>query len=284
MKNTFLGIFALGSMLSSVAWQSAAEQVFVCDLKCSNMYTQSRKVSVPLANGEVFSVLDTKTAEVRSYTAIKYVDSRGELIETSAEINPTQAGTSAQTFFLQHRQSNGVFTINIPVSDTSVGFDNVNSSTDLIVFPQNQDWVGLFLEANASLTQQIESSLNELGNRLNLGLDFSMENRIVVNFSDGSTAEFTTVTTLKNGTVFLEVVFVDGSARFADGSKVPDSKAKYLQNWLFSQEVDVNAFMRLGGLWRASFEQHPTCSNRTEISCEETSEGKIECDVIRKCD
>lgn len=275
----------IGALWSiAVTWQTQAEQVFACDLKCSNMYTEARKVSVQHADGDVFSVLDTKSAEVRSYTAVKYTDSRGELVETAAEINPTATANSAQTFFLQHRQSHGVFTVKVPVRDNNVGFQDVNSSSDLIIYPQNQDWVALFLESSASLSQQIEASLSELSQRINLGVDFSMENRIVVQFEDGSTAEFTTVTTLKNGTVYLEVMYVDGSARFVDGSKVPDTKAKYLQNWLFSQETDVRSFTRLGGLWRVKFNEFTSCSNRTEMQCYTDSDGEPVCDVIRKCD
>lgn len=284
MKKLIAAMAVVITVCMSFSFKANAETVFACDLKCSNMYTKARKSSIIFNDGEVFSVIDTKTAAIKSYRAVKHFDAMGVIIETAAEIQTTTTANSTQNFFIQHRQSRGVFNITVPVSDNNVGFSDVTSSSQLILYPQNQDWIALFLEANASLQQQIEASIAELSSRISLGFDFSMSNRIVVQFSDKSTAEFTTVSSLKNGTLFVEVLYLDGSARFADGSKVPDTQVKYLQSWLFNKEADVSSFFLLGALWKAKFVELQTCSNRTEITCTKKADGKLECSVIRKCD
>lgn len=211
--------------------QVKAEEIFACGLKCTSLYSQAQKISNSLNDREVFSVLDTKTAEVESFQVVKFADSQGKLTNSIVEINKTPEAIAEQSFFISYIQNLNELVVHVPENDTATGFSDLYSSTDLIIYPQNQDWVALNLEANATLHQEIKSRFVALTNRINIGFNFAMEHPLTAQFYDGSTADFMTLTSLSTGgNIFIEVVYVDGSARLADGSEVQDSQTSLVLN------------------------------------------------------
>jgi len=241
-------------------------------------------------DGEVFSILDTKSGSAHSYRAVKTFTREGELIEAVSSVAPQQEVKRISTSYLDYQRDFGVVPISIPSSYNRIsGFENVSSSTQLITNPQLSDWIGQYLTSNVSLENNLEAFV---GKMFEWGLkrlaDAEIETDILVSFDNLSTARFTVKFSIRNGVAIGEAFYIEGSARFADGSLVPTISNKVAGNWFFKNKDDLLGFKALNTMWHNRIED----LNRTDTpleecmpaksECRETSDG-MECEITYSC-
>ncbi|WP_395341783.1 hypothetical protein PN836_020070 [Ningiella sp. W23] len=238
--------------------------------------------------GEIFSVVDLKNGSPRSYQAIKSIDHFGELVETVQPVTTTNRARVVSSSYLDYKRDFGVIPIDVPTNYNRIaGYRDVTSAWQLIENPQLSEWIGQYLTTNSSLETSLEAfvgELAELGLKKLAGMELQTE--IVIKFSDSSTAAYQIEFKNQNGIAIGEAEFIEGSARFSDGSKVPTNR-NVVGNWFFSAESDATGFIRLGALWNVRFkglgnrDADPECKVK-KSSCRETSDG-LECDLEYQC-
>ena len=101
---------------------------------------------------------------------------------------------------------------------------------------------------------------------------------------DGSKASFKVTVSSVNAMVTVEVTYIEGSAEFASGGKIPTDPRKLLGNYLFNNESDTAGFGRLGALWGINIGESSSCIEDGEgVTCRVVSDGKLECTYTKKC-
>jgi hypothetical protein len=291
MKPLFKIILSMSMCVMSMSHISkavASDLVYACDGSCGNMERVARVNSMIYNDGQPLSIIDLETGQVKTFIARKNLDQFGELIETVESTSTSSNASQVSSQYLNLRAQLGVTPIDIPISYQAIsGFKDVYSSAQLVSDPQLADWIGTYLTQTVTLKNMLEAFIVDIANiGINKIVGKSLESTVLIRFDNGSTAKFKTTYVAENGVILAELKYVEGSARFSDGSRVPTSAANVIGNWYFESNADSDGFVRLGALWGIAFRftgREEGCQPEvSESVCYSTPDGPV-CEITYVC-
>ena len=211
------------------------------------------------------------------------------MIDTVQVTRRSSKATRVSSQYLNLRAEAGVIPLQIPVDYQPISnFRDVTSAIQLISDPQVADWVGTYLTTTQTMRNRLAAFVNDIANLgIVIATGTKMESNILVRFNNGSTALFATKYTFENGITIQDIEYVDGSARFADGSKIPNHVAQLVGNWRFEHNGDLDGFIRLGALWGVSFSSTGNSDDEDceaeKTNCTTLPDGTYECTIRYIC-
>jgi hypothetical protein len=235
-----------------------------------------------MADGEVFSILDLNSGTAKTYRAKKVFLPDGEMLDSIAPMATSHAaGSTIANFNNAIADAESYYIrVNLDLPDTST-VENIDSATRFITNPQLKEQVAAYLQRNATLLKKFEIIASSLI-KVFFGAEFDVKMTILLD--DGSKASFKVTLNSESALETVEVTYIEGSAEFASGGKIPTDAQKLLGNYLFNSESDSAGFGRLGALWGINIGESSSCREDGEgVSCRVISDGKLECTYTKKC-
>jgi len=234
-------------------------------------------------DGDKLSIFDTKSGIATTYIANKEFTLYGELIEGVTLTQTSQHANSIANTYNQMIELFKTKPITLPTTIESIPSE---SASRIMTEGQLESRIGNYLRNNASASEILQARAdNLLSIAINRLTNATIENTILLQFDDLSTAYFTINMNLANGALVESFDYVAGSAKFANGDSIPSSADNLLGNWVFENESDSRGFVRVGTMFGFSFvpvgKDIQNCSARI-ISCKKV-DGVEVCEVRHSC-
>ncbi|WP_395339688.1 hypothetical protein PN836_015105 [Ningiella sp. W23] len=231
------------------------------------------------------TILDLDSSAVRTFVAEKKFTHFGEMIDSVREVPLSSVAVQVKSSYVNFRTGVNIPAFSLPRTHSTFRNIQVSDATQLITTPQLRNYVAQYVENSSDLRQKLSvhtSELSSMGISRLTGKEIPAV--ILVRFPDNSTTEFSISYRFVNGNTDADISFIEGSARFADGTKIPDSHSDIIGNWYFESEAAANGFIRLGALWDIPFtvpDQDSAC-NEQEVKIRCTRNKGCEVEVICK--
>ncbi len=268
-------------LFTTVTLESHAEQIIACGESCSSMNIKARNEARWMYNGQIFSVIDTRSFEVRSYKSIWKWSFGEEFFDRAQRISTTYSGNSALNQLISAKNSLDLAKVRLPSNLPNTGHnDEIESVYQIFLQPQLETNISAYINQNMSNWEQIGaygSAVLEIFNKI-VDIDASIR----VEFPDGSTALFVlkNVHEVEEG---FDFEYLAGSARDTDGTKIPERGPDYIGDYYFSNDSNVEYFRELGErIHQIKFDLRNQCTATTTMTCNYIK-TEVSCLVSYRC-
>lgn len=288
MRQNIKSIYAIISLLLTTcllsAEENARENVYACDYHCTNIEDVAQSLLNSYQDGDLFSVIDLKSATVNTYQVVWYYDKNGKFIKPA--LNSLASSEHANDISLKYAQSvlqNRLNPLNVPADVSPINrMKDVRSSYMLLTRPQLPTWLSRYLNDSSELKQQLAGLMADIDKLDIKGLDkVTMGVNTDLVFEDGSSAVFSvSYYGLKDITI-ANSEYVENSAKFASAGKIPASLSALVGEWHFSHAADAEGFIKLGKMWGANFVYADALdiTKDANIKCKIVTNEAISCEV-----